>query len=154
MSYLSPELSAAVADLGWGQRLNATNPAELIIGDYARGFFILRLEQEIQVAQRSLRGGPSLKLRTNDMAAAEKFIAFYVARLLRFRRTQSDRSVPIDPSAIAPPFALTADEFRCVLTWGDSWIDFGVGNSFAAAQFAQYGRGDVGDTLADILSAP
>lgn len=152
MSYLSPELSAVIAELGWRERLNPANEAELIVGDYARGFLILRLDQEIQVAQRSLRGGPSLKLRTNDVAAAEQFVAFYAARLLRFRRNQPDRSVPVDPSAIAPPFELSADEFRCVLAWDASWADFGVGNEFAAAQFAQYGRGDVGDTLVQILS--
>lgn len=152
MSYLSPELSAVVSELGWRERPNPANAAELIVGDYARGFLILRLAQEIQVAQRPLRGVPSLKLRTNDMAAAEKYVAFYAARLLRFRRKLPDRSVPVDPSAVAPPFVLTADEFRCALTWDQSWADFGVGNEFAAAQFAQYGRGDVGDTLTEILS--
>ncbi|MFC8681186.1 hypothetical protein ACFT30_06645 [Microbacterium ureisolvens] len=152
MSYLSPELSAVVAELGWRERPNAADAAELIVGDYARGFLILKLEQETQVAQRSLRGGPSLKLRTNDVTAAEKYIAFYAARLLRFRRNLPDRSASVDASAIAPPFKLTADEFRCELAWDDSWADFGVGNEFAAAQFAQYGRGDVGDTLTSILS--
>ena len=152
MSFLSPDLTAVVTELGWRERLNPANEAELIIGDYARGFLVLRLDQEIQVAQRPLRGAPSLKLRTNDITAAQKYIAFYAARLLRFRRNLPDRSVPVDPSLVAPPFVLTADEFRCALTWDDSWADFGVGNEFAAAQFSQYGRGGVGDTLTEILS--
>ena len=152
MSRLDPALEDLVGRLEWSARATPARAEELIIGDYARGFFLLRLENELQVAQRPLRGAPSLKLRTNDAAAAQKYIGFYAARLLRFREQLPDVSAPVDPASIVAPFALASSSLQCALTWGTSWADFGVGNDFAAAQFSHYGRGSVADAIEYVLT--
>lgn len=148
MSYLNREVEELAAKLGWSVRANTDNPAEVIVGDYARGFLVMNLENEIQVAQRPLRGEPSLKLRTNDFEVAEQYIVFYAARLLRFREGLGDVDIAVDPTVIGEPFELRSTPFECTLSWGESWVDFGAGNDFAAAQFVQYRRDSITDEIA------
>lgn len=148
MSYLNREVEELAAKLGWSVRANTDNPAEVIVGDYARGFVIMDLDGEIQVAQRPLRGEPSLKLRTNDREAAQQYIVFYAARLLRFREGLGDVDIAVDAALISEPFALRSTPFECTLSWGESWIDFGAGNDFAAAQFVQYRRDSIAEEIA------
>lgn len=151
---LDPALEKLIADLGWRVRVNPQNPAEMIIGDYARGFLILGREHDVQVARRSVRGEPSLKMWTPDVLAAQKYVAFFAARLLRFRRGLADVVVPVDPATIADPFVdESAHPLQTKLTWEDGWAEFGAGNAFAAVQFSHYGRGSVADTIAYVLGA-
>lgn len=153
MSFLNPDVEALAARLGWSVRPNDDNASELIVGDYARGFLLLQMPEELQLAQRPLRGEPSLKLRTNDLEAAQHYMVFQLVRLLRFREGRADLEIPIDPAAIAAPFALRSTPFECVLRWGGSWVEFGAGNEFAAAQFVHYVRGTTEETGALLLSA-
>ncbi|MFC5338798.1 hypothetical protein [Leucobacter denitrificans] len=151
---LDPALAKLIADLGWQARLNSQNPAEMIIGDYARGFLILGREHDVQVARRSVRGGPSLKMWTPDVEAAQKYVAFFAARLLRFRQGLGDVAVPVDSATLESPFAdASAHPLQTKLEWGSSWAEFGAGNGFAAVQFSHYGRGSVADTIAYVLDA-
>ena len=149
---LDPSLEKLIADLGWRVRLNPENPAEMIIGDYARGFLILGREHDVQVARRSVRGGPSLKMWTPDVEAAQKYVAFFAARLLRFRNGLGDIAVPVDAGSIAAPFIeVSAHPLQTKLEWGNGWAEFGAGNAFAAVQFSHYAQGNVEDTIRYVL---
>lgn len=68
-----------------------------------------------------------------------------MVRLLRFRQGRPDVAIYTNPAEVREPF-------QCVLTRGDSWIDFGAGNDFAAAQFAQYHRSTPADVALFLLA--
>ena len=143
-----------MADLDWRVRANPENPAEMILGDYARGFLMLRREHDVQVARRSVRGEPSLKMWTPDVQAAQQYIAFFSARLLRFRRGLDDIRVPIEPEAVEDPYRLASQHpLQTRLEWGEGWAEFGAGSTFAAVQFSRYARGGVQDTIDFVTSA-
>lgn len=143
-----------MADLDWRVRLNPQNPAEMILGDYARGFLILGREHDVQVARRSVRGEPSLKMWTPDVEAAQQYVAFFSARLLRFRRGLDDVRVPVEPETVADPYRITSQHpLQTRLEWEGSWAEFGAGSTFAAVQFSHYARGGVQGTIDFVASA-
>jgi hypothetical protein len=153
---VSDDVQALVRELGWSVRQGAT-PEETVIGDYARGYLVLRMSRYIQVARRSPRGGPSLTFWSPDEDAVQKHLAFALARLVRYRREPGPIAVQAaDEGAIADPFRLQKDDQGGVfLMWGgdDEWAGFGAGNEFAAFQFARYGARDVAFAASEGLGA-
>ena len=146
MFTFTPEFTRELTTLGWGVYPNPSAENEVILGDIAQGFRILRLPDQWQVAQRSTRGDPSLKLTTNCLEAAEKYIAHAVARVQRFREGLPDLTLSTRTEDVAAPYSLLDSPFECRLSWGECWADFGAGNSYAAVQFSQYAQDPLGST--------
>lgn len=157
MSWLDPALDAALARIGWEARVSPGREEETVVGDYARGFLILRLGDVYQVARRSVRGEPSLKMWTPDAQAAQKYVAFWLAREIRFRERASDVSYPVAEDTVTPPFRLVSigPLPQARIEWGagaSDWAEFGAGNTYAAVQFTHYARESVGALLAQLLA--
>lgn len=156
VSSLDPTLDAALRQIGWDSRVTPGNDREIVVGDYARGFLILHLDAQVQVARRSVRGEPSLKMWTGDFDAAQKYVAFWVGREIRFRQGRPDHSVPVSADSVSAPFRITSTHpLQARIEWGiqpHEWAEFGAGNTFAAVQFSHYARGTVADTLEQILA--
>lgn len=139
---LDPRIVDLAGRLGWSVR-ETGDPAETLLGDYARGYLLLQTPRFVQVARRSVRTGPSLKLWTPDPVAAQKYVAYATARLVRWTEGRGPyRGLPLAPAAVPAPFRLEVDDQEAAfLLWpgGDAaWAGFGRGGAWGAVQFAQY----------------
>lgn len=139
---LDSQLVQLMNRLGWEQRRSSI-PGETVIGDYARGYLLLQRENCIQVARRSSRGEPALKMWTPDAIAAQKYVTFCVARVVAYVESGVIASAPSpDLTMVSAPFEVDVSRHDgTFVTWGetpDAWAGFGVGNIHLATQFAQY----------------
>lgn len=154
---LDPILLEAAARLGWAPR-ETGNPDEMALGDYAHGYLLLQRPEYIQLARRSERGEPSLKLWGPELNDLQKYLAFNTARLIRsVEKPGDDIVLPIDPATISAPFRLEHDESRNVfLLWNvdgiDHWLGFGRGNEFIATQYSHYAARDIANIVTDALA--
>lgn len=153
---LDSSLGAAFGELGW----SAARPGsenEYVIGDYAHGFLLLQRPDYIQVARRTSRGEPALKMWTPNPLWAQVYVAFWTARLLRYRRGLPDLQVPVDPKLVDEAFRLEDSEstgaFLHATSTGD-WAGFGRGNAFAAVAFSSYWKTSISEVLDSVLDAP
>lgn len=123
-----------------------------MLGDYAHGYLVLQRPQYVQVARRSVRTEPSLRLWTPDPVMAQKYVAFSIARLVRWTEQLGPRmTLPVDPADVPAPFRIEVDDQDAAfLLWpgGEAaWAGFGRGGAWSAVQFSQYAALDLGDVI-------
>lgn len=150
---LDPAFDALFDELGWAVR-SPRSADELVIGDYAEGYLLLQRPDFIQIARRSVRGEPALKMWTPSFAWSQQYLAFWVARRVRYERELTDVSVPVGEESLNPGFRLDLSDPTGVFLLGDrptDWAAFGRGNVFAAVQFSNYARGSVAATIDAVL---
>lgn len=154
---LDAELLTLAGRLGWAVRPTG-NPKETCLGDYAHGYLLLECDGFVQVARRSERGDPSLKLWSPSLPTLQRYLAFNVAQLVRYyEQLGPPVSLPTDAAAIVAPFRLQHDESGNVfLLWSDEsaeqWAGFGRGNEFIATQVSQYATRPIESIVADVLA--
>lgn len=153
---LEPDLLEAAARLGWVIRPTG-NERETCLGDYARGYLLLERENYIQLARRSERGEPTLKLWSPDAALPQKYLAFATARLVRYyERPDASVALPTDPAALAPGFFIEHDESGNVFLKEDGagglWAGFGAGNEYLAVQVSHLAVRSVAEVVRDMLA--
>ncbi|TFD61600.1 hypothetical protein E3T39_06050 [Cryobacterium suzukii] len=154
---LNTGLLTLAGRLGWAVRPTG-NPRETCLGDYAHGYLLLECDGFVQVARRSERGDPSLKLWSPSLPVLQRYLAFNIAQLVRYyEQLGAPVSLTTDVAAIVEPFRLERDESGNVfLLWNDGsaeqWAGFGRGNEFVAAQVSQYATRPTGAIIADMLA--
>ncbi len=150
---LDPALLEAAAKIGWAPR-DTGRQGETCLGDYTRGYLMLDRGEYIQLARRSERGAPSLRLWSPNPEFLQKYIAFQVGQLIRYDQDQQPIALPTAETAVRAPFRLSKGDVGGVfLHWSDSeWAGFGLGNEFVAAQVSQYAQHSISDIIRLTLS--
>ena len=151
---LDPAFDALFAELGWRAR-STRSQDELVIGDYAHGFLVLERDRDIQIARREVRGAPSLKMWTASPEWAQHYLAYWTARLVRYRRGLPDRRAITAIDDLNPAFRLDLSDpsgvFLLATGSSEAWAGFGRGNEYAAVAFSNYARVTVQQTIDAVL---
>ncbi|WP_207454263.1 hypothetical protein [Desertivibrio insolitus] len=155
---VDPAVLSAAERLGWSVR-ETGNPDETMLGDCANGFLLLDRGQYVQLARRSEKGAPALKLWSPDVAALQSYLAAAIARLVRYREgIGPDIRVPSAVDDVAAPAELVHNDHGDVfLRWGpigsDHWAGFGRGAEPTAVQFSHF-VGRAPQSIIDELLSP
>ncbi len=104
--------------------------------------------------RRSERGGPSLRLWSPDAQFLQKYLAFQVAQLARYRATEPAYVLPVAEDAVRAPFRVSKDDTGGVfLHWAENgWAGFGRGNGFMATQVSQYASHSIPEIIRRTLA--
>jgi hypothetical protein len=156
---VDPAVLALAERLGWGIR-ETGDPDETMLGDYADGFLLLDRGQYVQLARRSEKGDPALKVWSPDVAALQCYLAASIARLVRYTEgIGPDIRLPSTAADVVPPAVLVHDDAEAVfLRWGpddsEHWAGFGRGAEATAAQFSRYLGRSSQEIIDELLTPP
>ncbi|GAT74313.1 hypothetical protein [Microbacterium hydrocarbonoxydans] len=153
---LDPAFATPFSELEWSAR-RPRSEDEWVIGDYARGFLILQRPEYIQVARRVTRGAPAMKMWTPSPQWAQAYVAYWTARLIRYRRGLPDVHAPASAENLGAGFRLDLSDPDGVFLHADGsgdWAGFGRGNEGAAVAFSRYWRPNVAEVLDAVLGEP